>query len=120
MFWDWAKSVAILPFWMVPRAMVAATVNMVSEKTFYEDAKDRDARFEALIHAVTAEDPDWIARFVPFLRDTMNMRSASVVMAADRTSLMASSTRRMRSVILVTPGRSTRRVRGWHRTAYKR
>ena len=60
-----------------------AVANMVSEQTFYENGKIRDARFEGLVHAVTREDPDWVRRFVPFLRDTMNMRSASVVMAAE-------------------------------------
>lgn len=57
--------------------------NMVGEDTFYEKSADRDKRFKNLIHKVAVEDPDWIARFVPYLRDTMNMRSASVVMAAE-------------------------------------
>lgn len=60
-----------------------AITNMVGESTFYESAGDRDARFEQLVHQVTKEDPDWIARFIPYLRGTMNMRSASVVMAAE-------------------------------------
>ncbi|GLY31327.1 TROVE domain-containing protein [Kineosporia sp. NBRC 101731] len=60
-----------------------AVTNMVSENTFYEAASDRDQRFRALVHAVTLEDPSWIARFVPYLRDGMNLRSASVVMAAE-------------------------------------
>lgn len=60
-----------------------AVTNMVSEKTFYESAGDRDSRFEQLIAQVALEDPDWIARFVPFLRNTLNMRSASIVMAAE-------------------------------------
>jgi hypothetical protein len=60
-----------------------AVTNMVSEQTFYESGKDRDERFERLVHAVTKEDPDWIKRFVPFLRNTMNMRSASLIMAAE-------------------------------------
>lgn len=60
-----------------------AVSNMVSEKTFYEGADERDARFRDLIATVTREDPDWIRRFVPFLRDEMNMRSAAVVMAAE-------------------------------------
>ena len=62
--------------------LLAAT-NMVSEKTFYEDAKTRDKRFTALVKQVALEDPDWVARFVPYLRNTMNMRSASIVMAAE-------------------------------------
>lgn len=57
--------------------------NMVGENTFYEDAADRDARFESLVHAVTAKDPDWIARFVPYMRNQLNLRTASIVMALE-------------------------------------
>ena len=60
-----------------------AVTNMVSEDTFYERGKNRDKRFVDLIRQVALEDADWIARFVPYLRDTMNMRSASIVMAAE-------------------------------------
>ena len=60
-----------------------AVTNMVSEGTFYETASARDSRFRNLIQAATTEDPDWVARFVPFLRDTMQMRSAAVVVAAE-------------------------------------
>ena len=60
-----------------------AISNMVGEDTYYESAKNRDDRFRDLIDAVTLEDPDWVARFVPYLRDEMNMRTASVVMAAE-------------------------------------
>lgn len=60
-----------------------AVSNMVSEPDFYEAAAERDERFRSLIATVVAEDPAWIARFVPYLRDTMQMRSASVVMAAE-------------------------------------
>lgn len=60
-----------------------AVTNMVGEQTFYETAGARDARFEALVARVAAEDPDWLARFVPYLRNELNMRSASLVMAAE-------------------------------------
>ncbi|MDT0377213.1 TROVE domain-containing protein [Streptomyces sp. DSM 42041] len=60
-----------------------AAVNMVGEGTFYETVGDRDARFRDLVHAATKQDPDWVARFVPYLRGHMNMRSAAVVMAAE-------------------------------------
>jgi hypothetical protein len=60
-----------------------AISNMVSENTFYEGASERDQRFRDLIHGVTLTDPGWVARFVPYLRDELNMRSASVVMAAE-------------------------------------
>lgn len=60
-----------------------AVSNMVGEDTFYESGKDRDQRFRELIRRVAIEDAVWVARFVPFLRDTMHLRSASVVMAAE-------------------------------------
>lgn len=60
-----------------------AATNMVGENKFYEPARDGQNRFAQLIHAVTAEDPEWIQRFIPFLRNNMFMRSASIVMAAE-------------------------------------
>jgi hypothetical protein len=58
-------------------------MNFVGEDTFYESAKDRDARFEKLVHQVTREDADWVARFIPWLRNEANMRSASIVAAVE-------------------------------------
>lgn len=60
-----------------------AVTNMVGENTFYESSNDRDARFAKLIHQVTEEDPKWMQGFIPFLRNEMFMRSASVVAAAE-------------------------------------
>lgn len=57
--------------------------NFVGEDTFYESADDRDARFQSLVHTVTEQDPDWVARFVPWLRNEANMRSASLVAAIE-------------------------------------
>ena len=62
--------------------LLAAT-NMVGEDTFYESARDRDNRFVDLVHEVTAADPAFVAGFAPYLRQTMLMRSASLVMAAE-------------------------------------
>jgi hypothetical protein len=71
--------------------LLAAT-NMVDEDTFYERAGDRDGRFAALVHEVTLANPAFIAGADPeagrvglaqYLRQTMLMRSAAVVMAAE-------------------------------------
>jgi hypothetical protein len=62
--------------------LLAAT-NMVGEDTFYERAADRDARFVALVHEVTATNPAFVAGLAPYLRTTLLMRSAAVVMAAE-------------------------------------
>jgi hypothetical protein len=60
-----------------------AVTNMVGENTYYERADQRDARFEQLVHQVALEDPDWLVRMIPWLRNEANMRSASLVMAAE-------------------------------------
>jgi TROVE domain len=62
--------------------LLAAT-NMVGEDTFYERADARDARFVALVREVTTTNPTFVARLVPYLRTTMLMRSAAIVMAAE-------------------------------------
>ena len=60
-----------------------AVSNMVGENTFYEGSGARDNRFRDLVHSATQEDPEWVRRFIPYLRTEMYMRSASIVMAAE-------------------------------------
>jgi hypothetical protein len=71
--------------------LLAAT-NMVGDDTVYERADLRDARFRHLVHQVTASNPAFIAGADPdngkvglaqYLRETMLMRSAAVVVAAE-------------------------------------
>jgi hypothetical protein len=58
-----------------------AVTNM--EETSYESAETRDSRFAQLVHQVAATDPGWLAGFAPYLRNEMQMRSASIVLAAE-------------------------------------
>jgi hypothetical protein len=60
-----------------------AVSNFVGESTFYEKAEDRDARFSALVRKATVEDAEWTADFLRWLRGDGNMRSASLVGAAE-------------------------------------
>lgn len=62
---------------------ILAVTNFVSEKTFYEASEARDSRFVSLIHSVAVSDPDWISRFIYWMRNTANMRSASLVIALE-------------------------------------
>ncbi|NSC20700.1 TROVE domain-containing protein [Streptomyces albus subsp. chlorinus] len=62
--------------------VLLAVVNMAGEDTFYESAKERDDRYADLVHTVAVEDGAWTARFVGWLRDEAQMRSASLVAAA--------------------------------------
>lgn len=60
-----------------------AVTNMVGEDTFYERAADRDDRFGRLVRTVAVADPAWMLGFVGWLRGPANMRSASLVTAAE-------------------------------------
>lgn len=60
-----------------------AVSNMVGENTFYEKAGTRDARYEQLVGQVAVADPEWMIGFLRWLRAEANMRSASLVGAAE-------------------------------------
>jgi hypothetical protein len=60
-----------------------AVANFVGEDTFYESAGQRDNRFADLVRQVAVSDVEWLTAFVRWLRNDANMRSASVVAAAE-------------------------------------
>ncbi len=60
-----------------------AVHNFVSEGSFYESVSERDSRFTALVHELAVSDPQWLKRFLVWLRAVANMRSAAVVIAAE-------------------------------------
>lgn len=60
-----------------------AVANMGAEATFYESGKDRDGRYAKLVHAAALADPEWTARLLNWLRSEANMRTASLVGAAE-------------------------------------
>jgi hypothetical protein len=68
-----------------------AVSNMVGENTFYEKAADRDNRYVQLVHTVATTDPQWLSGFLPWLRDTANMRSASLVGALEAAHAMVAA-----------------------------
>lgn len=78
-----------------------AVSNMVGEDTFYEKADARDKRYSDLVRVATLQDPDWTARFLNWLRSSGNMRSASLVGAAEfaKARLNAQQTGMSRQVI---------------------
>lgn len=62
--------------------------NMVGENTFYEGSSERDQRFRDLVHAATIIDVEWTKQFIAWLRTGANMRSASLVAAAEAARAM--------------------------------
>ncbi len=66
-----------------------ACSNMVGEDTFYESADKRDGRYVQLIHqAVNEGHAAWLARFLPWLRNSANMRTAAVIGAVETARAM--------------------------------
>ncbi|MBC2866458.1 TROVE domain-containing protein [Streptomyces mexicanus] len=71
-----------------------AVSNMVSQQTFYESGADRDDRFARLVRELAVSDPSWTAGLLGWLRGEGNMRTASIVGAAEfvRARLAAGAT----------------------------
>jgi hypothetical protein len=57
--------------------------NFVAQKTFYESGEDRDDRFAALVRLLAVTDPTWTAGLLAWLRGEGNLRTASIVGAAE-------------------------------------
>jgi hypothetical protein len=63
--------------------VLLAVVNMVGQSTFYESAEGRDNRFAGLCRAAALADPTNFLGFLRWLRGEANMRTASLVAAAE-------------------------------------
>lgn len=73
------------------RLFTAAVASMCEPK-FY-DATDGVAELARNARDVALQFPEWVAGFVPYLRDAMNMRSASIVVAAEYAAVGAPNSR---------------------------
>lgn len=62
---------------------LGATFMSENDGAFYETGSDRQQRFVGLVHSVTKTDPAWVMEFIPFLRNTAQMRTASIVATAE-------------------------------------
>jgi hypothetical protein len=62
---------------------VFAVSNLGGEKTYHEGASARDERYANLVHAVAPNYPVWMAGFIPWLRNSANMRTAPLVGALE-------------------------------------
>lgn len=60
-----------------------SVANFVSQQTFYENGADRDDRFARLVRQLAVEDPAWTAGLLGWLRGEGNLRTASIVGAAE-------------------------------------
>ncbi len=62
-----------------------AVANTVGQNTFYERGGDRDDRYTGLVRQLAVADPEWTAGLLGWLRRDGNMRTASLVGAAEFT-----------------------------------
>jgi hypothetical protein len=62
---------------------MTAVTHLHGKDTFYEGAEARATRFRDLVAKVAADDPAWLAGFIPWLRDEAGIRTASVVAAVE-------------------------------------
>ncbi|MFF0162351.1 TROVE domain-containing protein [Streptomyces sp. NPDC005263] len=60
-----------------------SVANFVAQQTFYESGADRDDRFAKLVRRLAVEDPTWTAGLLGWLRGEGNLRTASLVGAAE-------------------------------------
>lgn len=60
-----------------------ACSNFVGQDTFYEKGKVRDERYLELIREAVKVDFGWVCRFVPWLRNNANMRTAATILAVE-------------------------------------
>lgn len=67
-----------------------AVSNFVGQDKSYESGKAGDTRFKSLIGQVVAQDAAWVSRFLPWLRNEANMRTASIVGAVEAAAAMVS------------------------------
>jgi hypothetical protein len=60
-----------------------AVSHFVTQQTFYETGADRDDRFATLVRELAVTDPSWTAGLLGWLRGEGNLRTASIVGAAE-------------------------------------
>jgi hypothetical protein len=65
------------------RLMLLAMNTFSGEDTFYVKAADRDKELKDLAVKVGIADPDWMSRFLPWLRSTANIRTSAITLAVD-------------------------------------
>lgn len=69
---------------------------LAGEDTFYESAGHREDRWRDLIHRVTADDPQWVADFLAWLRGPeANIRTAALIGAVEYGRAMGPNPRKV-------------------------
>jgi hypothetical protein len=62
---------------------IRATSSFAGENKYYEKAEDADARAIQLIRELAVTDWPWTAKFLPWLRQSANIRTMSIMLAVE-------------------------------------
>lgn len=65
------------------RLFMMAVNTFSGEDTYYTKASGRDAEMKELALTIGGKDPEWMKRFLPWLRQTANIRTSAITMAVD-------------------------------------
>lgn len=72
-----------------------ASVRFLGEDSFYESADIGTKRFVALVRQIATTDPEWLLKFIGWLRRDANIRTGAVVAAAEACGMRAKGARDM-------------------------
>ena len=90
-----------------------AIANFVGGGTFFEAGASRDARMVRLVHEATALNPEWVTNFARWLRTGANMRSASIVVAAEYVAAGGPNGRQVIASVLQRPDEPAEMLGYW-------
>lgn len=61
------------------------------QDSYYESSEARQARTRSLVSEIAISDPEWLGKFVPWLRNEANLRSISLVIAMEGAASMVAN-----------------------------
>jgi len=61
----------------------AACTSLVGENSYYQSGNERNAEMLASLYKVASEDPEWVLRLASYVRNEMNLRSASTMILCE-------------------------------------
>jgi hypothetical protein len=70
------------------RLFMMAVNTFSGEASYYNNAATRDAELKELVQLIAVKDPDWMTRFLPWLRTVANIRTSTITIAVDAAMAM--------------------------------
>lgn len=92
---------------------VLGIANFVGQDDFYETGEVRDKRMVDLVHEVTRTDPAWLVEFARWLRNDANMRTASIIVAAEYVKAGGANGRQVVASVLRRPDEPAEMIGYW-------